>query len=72
MAKHKYSNEEVAKWQKEHNQHIFYVNKNDSNLAVRRISGGGTLNLAHPVSWIIILAWIAIICLVIFHKAIFG
>jgi Predicted membrane protein len=76
MAKRKFSNEEVKQWQKEHNQYLIYFNKNDSNLFVRRynfISGnGGTLNLAHPGAWVIIVVLAGVILTVIFHKQIFG
>jgi hypothetical protein len=57
MAKRKFSKEEVMQWQKEHDQRVFYINKNDSNLFVkRRYSFGWTVNLAQPGAWVIILA----------------
>lgn len=50
---------------------MFYINKNESNLFVkRRYSFGWTYNLAHPRAWIIYLAIIALILFVIFRKAI--
>ena len=36
MARRQFSKEEVEQWQKEHNQSVFYINKNDSNLFVKR------------------------------------
>ena len=76
MAKRKFSEEEIKQWQKEHNQTMFYINRNDSNLFVRRYYGlsgaGGTLNLAHPGAWVIIVALAGLIVTVIFHKQIFG
>jgi uncharacterized membrane protein len=71
MARRKFSQEEVRQWQEEHNQNIFYINSNDSNLFVRRRSGlGGTFNLTQPGAWAIIIAVVALILLGIFHKAI--
>jgi uncharacterized membrane protein len=74
MARRKFSKEEVKQWQEEHNQNIFYINKNDSNLFVRRRSGlGGTLNVTQPGAWVIIAAVIALIVVLrVFHKSIFG
>lgn len=76
MARRKFSKDEVQQWQKEHNQTMFYFNRNDSNLFVRRyygISGtGGTINLAHPGAWAIIVVLAGLIVMVIFHKQIFG
>lgn len=76
MARRKFSKDEVQQWQKEHNQAMFYFNRNDSNLFVRRyygISGtGGTINLAHPGAWAIIVVLAGLIVMVIFHKQIFG
>jgi uncharacterized membrane protein len=76
MARRKFSEEEVKQWQKEHNQRMIYINKNDSNLFVRRYYGlsgaGGTLNLAHPGSWVIIAVLAGVIVTLIFRKQIFG
>jgi Predicted membrane protein len=76
MARRKFSEDEVQQWQKEHKQRMIYYNKNDSNLFVKRyygISGtGGTLNLAHPGAWAIIVVLVGVILTVIFHKQIFG
>jgi uncharacterized membrane protein len=73
MVRRKFSKEEVRQWQEEHNQNIFYINKNDSNLFVRRRSElGGTLNLTHPGAWVIIIVLIGLIVTIIFHKHIFG
>jgi uncharacterized membrane protein len=73
MARRKYSEEEVKQWQEEHNQNIFYINKNDSNLFVRRRSGlGGTFNLTQPGAWAIIIVVVGLIVTFIFHKHIFG
>ena len=78
MARRKFSKEEVQQWQKEHNETVFYINKNDSNLFVKRYNFLGskisfTVNLTHPVAWIIIAALIAlIISLNVFWKSIFG
>lgn len=73
MTRRKYSKEEVLRWQEEHNQNIFYINKNDSNLFVIRRSGlGGTLNLTHPGSWVVIIVLIGLIVTIILHKHIFG
>ncbi len=74
MVKYKFSKVEVAQWQKEHNQSVFYINKNDSNVFVkRRYSFGWTVNLAHPVAWIIIAVLIALIVFVnMFRKATLG
>lgn len=68
MARRKYSNEEVEQWRKEHHQSVFYINKNDSDLFVkRRYSFGWTYNLAHPGTWLIYPAIIALILFVIFR-----
>ncbi|MEI6101798.1 MAG: hypothetical protein WCP73_08160 [Eubacteriales bacterium] len=77
MARRKFSKEEVQQWQKEHNQTMFYINKNDSNLFVRRYYGlsgvGGTVNLAHPGAWIIIIVLVGLIVSInVFRKSIFG
>jgi uncharacterized membrane protein len=57
MARCKFSKEEVKQWQEEHHQSVFYINKNGSNLFVkRRYSFGWTVNHAHPGAWVIILA----------------
>ncbi len=73
MAKHKYTDEEVEQWEKDHHESVFYINKNDSNLfANRRFGLGHTVNLANPASWIIIAAVATAILLIIFHKQIFG
>jgi uncharacterized membrane protein len=71
MARHKYSKEEVEQWDKDH-QGIFYFNKDDTNLIVRRrLSFGWTLNFAHPTAWIITSAVVAlIIALIIVVKVI--
>ena len=73
MARRKFSAEEVKQWQIEHNQSMFYFNKNDANIFVRRgHSSAPTINLSHPAGWIIIAALVALIVLInIYRKVIF-
>jgi len=75
MEKHKYTREEVLQWQADHNRYFFYINKDDSNLFVPRgrTGLGFTLNLAHPISWVIIILLVGVIlCFGVFRKLIFG
>jgi uncharacterized membrane protein len=73
MARRKYSPQEVLKWMEEHDQNIFYINKNDSNLFVKRRSGlGGTFNLTQPLAWGIIIVFFGLIAMIALHKKIFG
>lgn len=73
MARRKYSKEEVKQWQEEHNQNLFYINKNDSNLFVVRRSGlGGTLNVTQPAAWVILIVVIGVIVTIVLQKKIFG
>ena len=62
MARRKFSDEEVLKWQEEHDQSFFYINPNDSNIVVKRRSRfGWTVNLAHPGAWLLVVAIIALV-----------
>ncbi len=73
MARRRFSSEEVEQWQKDHNQSLFYINKNDANLFVRRRNGfGRTVNLTHPGAWVIIAAIVAFVVVTrVFGKSIF-
>jgi uncharacterized membrane protein len=74
MSRHKYTNEELEQWRKDHNQGWAYFNKDDSNLFVpKRYGFGRTVNFGNPGAWIIIAALIALIVAVkVFHITIFG
>ncbi|MFI3237580.1 MAG: hypothetical protein R3Y47_06055 [Lachnospiraceae bacterium] len=53
--KRNYSTEEVQRYMSDHNQMVFYMNKEDGNLFVRRkFSLRYTLNFGNPTSWILI------------------
>lgn len=61
MAKHQYTEEEIAEWRKKHGSCV-YINKDDANFFVPKAFGfGRTFNWAHPVSWIVGAAVIALI-----------
>lgn len=68
MSKHLYTHEEVAEWRKKHGSFV-YFNKDDSNFMVPKSYGiGRTLNWAHPISWIIGAAILALIVYSLFFK----
>jgi uncharacterized membrane protein len=68
MAKHRYTPEEVAEWRKKHGSFL-YFNKDDSNFAVPKLYGiGSTLNWAHPISWVIGAAILALIVYTLFFR----
>jgi uncharacterized membrane protein len=61
MNKHRYTNEEIASWRKEHRS-IFYFNTEDTNFIVPKQYGFGvTFNWAHPLSWLVGAAVLALI-----------
>jgi uncharacterized membrane protein len=69
MAKHKYTPEEIAEWRKTHGSNFFYFNKDDSNFMVPKPYGfGRTSNWAHPVSWVMGAAVIALIVYFLFFR----
>ena len=70
MTKRKWSSEEVEEYRKEHNQYVIYFNKDDANFLVHKKNGssGRTNNWAHPFSWIMILAILALTTYHIFFK----
>jgi uncharacterized membrane protein len=60
MTKRRWTKDEINEYRKEHG--AFYFNRDDSNLFVPKAYGiGGTLNLANPISWVILLGIIALI-----------
>jgi uncharacterized membrane protein len=66
VAKRKWSFEEVEEFRRTHNQYFIYFNKDDSNFLVPKTNGlGRTNNWAHPISWFIIFA---VLALAIFHS----
>jgi uncharacterized membrane protein len=67
MARHKYTKEEVAEWRKKHGSFV-YFNKDDSNFVVPKpyYAFGVTLNWAHPFSWLIGAAVLALIIYTLF------
>ncbi len=66
MAKHKYSKEEIAEW-REKNRSVFYFNTDDTNFTIpKAYTFGWTLNWAHPLSWLVGAAVIAILVYAIF------
>jgi uncharacterized membrane protein len=61
MAKHRYTDEEIAEWRKTHGNFIYY-NKDDSNFLVPKPFGiGRTYNWAHPISWVLGAALVALL-----------
>ena len=61
MAKRRWTKEEVEQWRKEH-QAFGYFNNEDGNIFVSKSYGiGRTLNWGNPLSWIVIVALIAIV-----------
>ena len=61
MAKHRYSQDEVAAWRKKRGSFI-YFNRDDSNFLVPKPFGiGRTFNWAHPLSWLVGIAVLALI-----------
>jgi uncharacterized membrane protein len=67
MAKHPYSEVEVAEWRKQHRVFI-YFNMDDSNFMVPKSYGfGKTFNWANPVSWVITVVLIAFIVWRLIH-----
>lgn len=68
MEKHRYTKDEVNEWRKNHGN-FAYFNTQDSNFAVQKMYGiGWTLNWAHPISWVIGAAIIALIVYSLFFK----
>ncbi|RKP49886.1 hypothetical protein D7Z26_18840 [Cohnella endophytica] len=69
MAKRKWSNEEVEEYRRTRKQYLFYYNKDDANFLVpKSIGWGWTNNWAHPYSWLIILAVLALAVLPTYTK----
>jgi uncharacterized membrane protein len=61
MERRKWTKEEIEEYRKTHG-YVFYSNKEDSNLFVRKVSGiGWTVNWANPISWLLILVIIGIL-----------
>jgi len=62
MARRKWNEKEVRKYQEEHNS-TFYFNKQDTNIFVKKYKQDflPTFNFANPMAWIIILV-IFILC----------
>jgi uncharacterized membrane protein len=68
MAKHKYTPEEITEWRKTH-KNLFYINKDDSNFMVPKPYGfGRTPNWAHPASWVLGAAIIALLVYTLFFR----
>ncbi len=68
MAKHNYTSEEIAEWRKKHGSFI-YFNRDDSSFMVPKPYGfGRTPNWAHPLSWLMGAAVIALIVYTLFFK----
>jgi uncharacterized membrane protein len=68
MAKHRYTEEEVAEWRKAHGSFL-YFNKDDSNFMVPKAYGfGRTFNWANPVSWLVGAALAAFIIYMLFFR----
>ncbi len=66
MARHKYTKEEIAEWREAHRS-VFYFNADDKNFTVpKAYSFGWTFNWAHPLSWVVGAAIIALIVYSIF------
>ncbi len=64
MSKRKWTKEEVEQW-REKNRRTLYFNKQDSNVFVPKSYGIGiTCNWGNPISWVLIVAIIAIIVLI--------
>lgn len=56
MEKRKWSIEEVEEYRKKRNQSFYYYNKSDAHFRVPKARGyGWTINLAHPLSRMIII-----------------
>jgi len=61
MGKRKWSYQEVADFRKKTGS-LFYFNREDSNIFVPKASGfGRTLNFANPISWLFIVAVVALL-----------
>lgn len=68
MAKHQYTTEEIAEWRKKHGS-FAYFNKDDSRFLVPKAYGlGRTFNWAHPASWVLGAAILALIVYTLFFK----
>lgn len=63
MEKRKWSEQEIKEYRRTHGS-VFYCNRDDANLFVRKAYGiGFTFNWANPVGWILLAALILLIVL---------
>lgn len=66
MAKHRYTDEEIAEWRLTHSS-FGYFNRDDSNFFIPKAYGiGRTFNWAHPASWLVGAIIIAVVIYTLF------
>jgi uncharacterized membrane protein len=66
MERHKWSNEEIAEYRKQH-EGRFYFNKRDANMFVPKASGLGTaVNWASPEAWVLVIVLVVAVVFAFF------
>ncbi len=64
LSRHRYTNEEIEAWRQEHHR-AGYFNPDDSRIFVPKGYGVGiTVNWGNPLTFIVVIAFVAIIVLV--------
>lgn len=64
MPRHRYTNEEIEAWREKHHR-AGYFNPDDSRIFVPKGYGVGvTVNWGNPVTYIVVIAFLAIVVLV--------